>query len=80
MSDETYKSYPTKCWNCSSNLPVFTFSCGICGTDNTPLDVRGSADEAARPGDAAGQPPEEESLKEIIERRKREFRKILKGD
>jgi C1A family cysteine protease len=30
-------SYPTKCWNCSAALPVFSFECGICGANNTPI-------------------------------------------
>lgn len=71
---------PTTCGNCGASLPVFTFSCGICGLDNTPLDqlYRPRPDEAS--GNASRQGDSVNSLREEIRRRKEEFRKILKGD
>lgn len=29
--------YPSKCWNCGYDLPVFSYGCPGCGADNTPI-------------------------------------------
>lgn len=53
MSDpdkgKPHGSYPTKCWNCQMPLPVFTYACGVCGADNTPLDVISTGDDMSTP-------------------------------
>ncbi|RIJ16814.1 C1 family peptidase [Henriciella mobilis] len=38
---------PTHCWNCNSPLPVFTYQCGICQTDNTPIFTSGAGGSMA---------------------------------
>jgi len=59
-------------------LPVFTYSCGICGTDNTPLDEMSSSAGGADDS-AAGTPPSSRAaLKAALERQRKALRDSLK--
>ncbi|MEQ9504721.1 MAG: hypothetical protein RLO80_00520 [Hyphomonas sp.] len=75
MTEETDKKfgYPTHCWNCKMPLPVFTYACGLCGADNTPLlgpqDKTGGKKSSAR-----------ETLKDELTRQREAIRKSLKGE
>jgi len=76
MANEPDKKfgYPTNCWNCASPLPVFTYSCGICGADNTPLDQLPVGKGAPKSDETR------DVLKEKLARQREAIRRSLKGD
>jgi hypothetical protein len=78
MTDETDKKlgYPTNCWNCGLPLPVFTYACGLCGADNTPLDVRSA--ETPGSGEAPKDQTAREKLKADLARQRQKMRDALK--